>query len=258
MVAKTKQPARAARAIWGRLLARVPHRRYRRFVILARSRTGSNLLVTFLNSHPNIRSDWEIFAHLEGRNYADVLGEIWSSQPRTVKARGFKLFYYHPKDEACPQLWEALAAMPDLHVIHLKRRNILHTMVSLEIARMEGVWAIKTAQQEAVAERHATSVSFTREELEKGFHKTRAWERAGENLFRNQAMITVYYEDLVSDHDHEFRRLTNFLGVPYRAPRTRLRKQNRRDMRQVVSNHDELKAAFTGTQWAEFFDDDAS
>ena len=88
------------------------------------------MLMSFLNSHPNVRMEGELFATLNDRAPAQALEAAFSPPPAYVKAQGFKLFYYHPTDASDRRLWTALTALPDLHVIHLKRRNILPTLVS--------------------------------------------------------------------------------------------------------------------------------
>lgn len=237
------------RALGSRVLAALGRTRFCRFVVLSRSRTGSTLLVAFLNSHPNIRTDGEIFRRLRGRDHREVLGRVFGRQPWSVKARGFKLFYYHPLDGG-DALWRDLAAMRDLHVIHLRRRNILRTLVSREIAAAQKVW--RQTQPGATASGDKT-VAFAAGELVRRFLETRAMERRGEEAFRGHPILPVDYEDLVADPAGTFRAVTAFLGVPARAPRAGLVKQNTEPLQQLVKNYDELKRAFAGTEWEAFF-----
>lgn len=201
------------RALGSRVLAALGRTRFCRFVVLSRSRTGSNLLVAF-------------------------------------KARGFKLFYYHPLDGGGDALWRDLAAMRDLHVIHLRRRNILRTLVSREIAAAQKVW--RQTQPGATASGDKT-VAFAADELAQRFLETRAMERHGEEAFRGHPILPVDYEDLVADPAGTFRAVTAFLGVPARAPRAGLVKQHTEPLQQLVKNYDELKRAFAGTEWEAFF-----
>ena len=57
-----------ARLAWYGLLAPFGHEDYVPFIVLTRSRTGSNLLVSFLNGHPDIFCEGEIFARMAGRD----------------------------------------------------------------------------------------------------------------------------------------------------------------------------------------------
>lgn len=194
------------------------HSNYRRFIVLSRSRVGSNLLISYLNHHPNISSEWEVLNELHGRSYKDVLATTFARQPIYVKARGFKLFYYHARDDETSGVWDDLVNMQDLHVIHLKRHNIFRTLVSRKIAGIQNTW---TSEDVVTTHRNSSiQVSFTSDELVKSFEETRRWEMEGDNLFREHPMITIWYEDLVTDLDVTFRRITDFLGVRYVHPET--------------------------------------
>lgn len=229
------------------------HSDYRRFMILSRTRTGSTMLLSFLNSHPNIYAEGEIFRALNGRSYKYILDKVYSTHPSYIKAKGFKIFYTDPMDDDSNEVWDDLTGMDDLYVIHLKRRNILRTILSRKIAATQGVWATWSRK-----ERNSDinkMVSFTVEELEFSFKQTRDAEIKGDLDFCEHPLITAYYEDLVADTENEFGKVTDFLGVEYVPPKTNLRKQNPESLRDLIVNYDELKSAFSGTGWHDFFDD---
>ena len=116
---------------------------YTPFVILSRSRTGSNMLVQYLNSHPHIRCEYETLGILDNRSGPALVKRIYSKQPFFTKAKGFKIFYYHPmdaSDEVFEQTWKALVSIPNLHMIHLKRVNVLETAISSKIAYQTGLY----------------------------------------------------------------------------------------------------------------------
>jgi len=115
-----------------------------RFVILSSARTGSNLLQTMLSSHEQIASYGELF------NQDDPGRILWNNPrpssaedvalrdadpcgflerrvfavPRSVRAVGFKLFYFHAPDGPWSAIWPYLRSMPGLRVIHIRRINI--------------------------------------------------------------------------------------------------------------------------------------
>ena len=230
----------------------IGHTRYRRFVVLSRSRTGSNMLLSFLNSHPNVYAGGEIFGRLNGRNHTKILAAAFGKQPRYIKARGFKIFYYHPIDDKKSNIWNDLVNMNDLHVIHLKRRNILRTLLSRKLAETNDVWlTTNSGSKDSVSSKQ---VFFTVKELTEGFEQTRQWEQNGDDMFRDHNVLSVYYEDLVCDADSNFNKLTDFLGVVYVKPQTNLKRQNPERICDLISNYEELRVAFTGTQWQTFFE----
>lgn len=246
-------PKQIAKRIDTGLVSLFGQQQYRRFIVLSRSRTGSNLLISLLNSHRQIRADREIFNRLNGRNYKDILDRAFAKQHFWVKAKGFKIFYYHPIDHIDCGIWNDLLAMDDLYVIHLKRTNILHTLFSRKVAGIQDQWTAQS-RSKGQAPREKIRVSFTVDELAKDFQQTRTWEEVAEQNLRNHPLLSVNYEDLVTERAATFRKVTDFLGVDYRLPNTELRKQNPQKLQDLITNYDELKGAFAGTEWAQFFE----
>jgi LPS sulfotransferase NodH len=245
--------ARAVRSFGFRLLSAVGHADFTKFIVLSRSRTGSNLLLSLLNSHPEIIAEHEILAELDGRDARKVVAKAYGKQPYYVKAKGFKVFYYHPLGGEAPEVWDDLVAAQDIKVIHLKRRNILRTLVSRKIAGMKDVWAA-TSEARLDIGRQKT-VSFRTEELEEGFRRTRGWETEGDRRFAAHPLLSVWYEDLVRDPEATLAQVLDFLGLRQVPLATQLRKQNPERLPELVSNYAELKAAFTGSEWAVFFEE---
>jgi LPS sulfotransferase NodH len=247
-----RQPHKAFKAFNYRLLSALGHSDYNHFFVLSRSRTGSTMLITFLNSHPNIHAGWEVFHNLNGRNIKDVLVKVFGKEPYYIKAKGFKIFYYHPEDDDSNDIWNTLMDMDNLRVIHLKRRNILRTLISRKIAGIQDVWLVTSSDRNTSKNK---AVCFTVKELEEGFEQTRKWETCGDEMFKNHPQVSVYYEDLVNDPESTFGIITDFLGVPYIQPKTNLKKQNPERLRNLVINYDDLKPAFYETEWQPFFEE---
>lgn len=225
---------------------------YKRFMILARSRTGSNLLASFLNSHPNVYIVGEIFARLHGSDYRRALRKLFSKHPSYVKAVGFKIFYYHPIDDAQSGLWDDLTRASDLYVVHLKRRNVLRTLLSRKIVGKDDMWASRRERPDAADTRR---VEFTADELRDGFLETENRQLEAEKRFRNHNVVEIHYEDLAADPSRQFERVTNWLGVPARVPKSSLRKQNPEKLSELIANYAELKSEFAGTAWGRYFED---
>ncbi len=246
-------PAIVLKIVRYKIFRVVGGREFRPFIVLSRSRTGSNLLVTYLNSHPNIYCKGEMFGRLNGRNYKSVLRVFLSKQPFYVRAAGFKLFYYHPMDvEGCP-IFDDLERMKELRVIHLKRRNVLRTITSWKIAQSQNIRIQIRPDSGIPAEKKA--IHFDVEELKSWFVKTKAWEDDADDRFHNHSMETIYFEDLVKNPGREFRRVAELLGVRFVPPRTGLHRQNPENVEDLITNYGELKLAFRSTRWSSYFED---
>ncbi len=248
-----RHPDKAFRELSYRFLSIFGHSDFKHFILLSRSRTGSNMLVSYLNSHPNIRMKREIFRWLKGKNYKDVLVKLFSKQPYYIKAIGCKIFYYHPHHYESNDIWDELISMDNLSVIHLKRRNIFRTLISRKIAGTQNIWI--AGSSDGVDPDSNKAVSFTVEELKKDFMQTRDWEKNGDEMFCNHPLRSVYYEDLVSDPQGVLGNIMDFLGVQDMQLITEYRKQNPERLRDIVINYNELKSAFSGSEWELFFDE---
>ena len=250
-----KEPRKAASILLQQTLAPFGRNDYKKFVVLTRDRTGSNLLVQALNSHPRIASDYEIFGLLRGESEREILERCFSKQPFYIEAKGFKIFYYHPQDAEHSPIWEMLERMHDLSVIHLKRRNYLRTEISSRIAYTTGVYGVRNEKELDKYKELVVPISFKPEELERLFLKNQEWENNSAKRFAEHRSLGIDYEDLSVDVDREYRRALEFLGVDYRLPRIDFKKQAITDMREQLSNYQELKSVFLGTQWGVFFED---
>lgn len=245
-----RDPRRVRKALGRAVAPLVGHSDYTPFVVLSRSRTGSNLLASFLNSHPHAHVEGEIFGRLNGQDQRAILDRVWGRQARYIRAKGFKLFYYHPLDGDPEHLWNMIRSVDGVRVIHLRRRNLLRTLASRRIAEQQGVW-VRSRQGENPP---TNAVHFEPEELERGFCQTREWEQMAELRLRILPSANLDYEDLAGDPTQEFRRVTDFLGLDPAHPRTFFRRQNPQRLSELIDNFDELRHSFRGTEWEGFFD----
>jgi LPS sulfotransferase NodH len=255
LVKAARNPAKAASVITHKVLAPVGHRDYRKFVVLTRDRTGSNRLIQALNSHPKIASDYEVFGKIYDSSEREILDRTFGRQPFYIAAKGFKIFYYHPQDRTDSPIWAMLRDTENLHVIQLRRENLLHALVSSRIAYQTGVYGIRTDGDAKFYNVDAAKVRFTPEELEADFVRNKEWEDWGKSYFSNNPFLDVTYENTVIDFARETARISNFLGLVAHSPKTDFRKQHNRSLRDTVENFDQLKTYFEGSKWGSFFDD---
>jgi LPS sulfotransferase NodH len=234
---------------------------YQKFIILARSRVGSNLLISYLNSHPNIHALGEMF----GNNHKETVINYRKANPvkyinelcfreygSYIKAVGFKIFYYHPVKGESRAIWDELKNMKDLKIIHLKRENILRTHLSRAIAGQTDKWTVTTENNIPVEKK---KVVLSKEECLQAFEQTRNWEKEFDEYFSGHQVINMKYEDLITDNNQELERVTEFLNLPLHKLETTLKKQNPEPLNNLISNYPELKEHFKDTEWKMFFED---
>ncbi|MBE0410697.1 MAG: sulfotransferase [Anaerolineales bacterium] len=244
------------------------HKGYTRFIILSRSRSGSNLLRGLLNSHsqvvtfsemfknPNIIG-WDISGYPNSGRVLDLFQkdtrlfirkEVFKKFPKQIKAVGFKIFYYHAYGTELAPVWDYLKEDHRIHVIHLKRNNILKTHVSKKRAQITDNWINLTGERET-----APKFKLDYEELLNDFTQTRAWEAEAEQFFKGHPKIEINYEQLVRDFAGEMTKIQAFLGLDYEQVFPQTHKQASKPLSATIENYLELKKRFADTPWEVFF-----
>ena len=271
-----------------------PHARehqhaYTRFLILGEGRTGSNLLVQALQSHPEVvcfrevfnwthrRIDYRVPAYehlrtsdleLRRTDPLRLLRErIFSDHGANVRAVGFKIHYGHAL--GYEGLEEALGNDTALRVIHLRRRNMLRTLVSFKLAEQGGIWEhdehqnirerlnrlVRAGRQAVALPGRRGTVTISPAESQQFFIVHQLQAQRYDELFADHPVLPLVYEEMVRDFPVAFHAITSFLTVSNMQPTLTLQRQNRKSLRETIRNYDELRAAFAGTPEEAFFDD---
>lgn len=146
--------------------------------------------------------------------------------------------------------WEFLAADRSLAVLHLKRRNMLNTLVSYKTAFITTQWwSLKERHQEP------TTLSLDPDECRRYFSKLEGWTTAADAAFTAHRTLDVFYEDLVAQEQRALDAIFTFIGVPPHAVSTIMKKQIQAPVSEIVLNYGQLKESFKGTKWHVFFED---
>ena len=242
----------------------------RRFVIFAAPRTGSNWLCSLLDSHPEILCHHEIFnperiiysLSLRGGELDLGTVEERDRRPRAVIERvwqeafgrrwvGFKLNRGQNR-----QAFETALSDPMARKIVIKRRNRVKLFVSEKLALTTGIWE-SYPWSEAGPEKRGVRVSL--DELRDHIAMNERYYGWLERSFaeRDEPHLEVTYEQLGTAGERA--RLLAFLGLsePDGGLETITRKQNPKDLREIVVNFDQLAAEIAGSELeAEFYDRD--
>jgi LPS sulfotransferase NodH len=145
--------------------------------------------------------------------------------------------------------WEFLAADRSLAVIHLKRHNLLDSLISLKAAYKTSEWWRLGAEGGK-----ATTVQLTANECRSYFVALDGFRRQADETFALHRKLDVSYEELASDREQTLRKVFAFLNVPYQQVSTRMKKQRLTPAAESVSNYAELKECFTASPWEPFFE----
>ena len=211
---------------------------------------------------------------------------VYQTHKPEIAAVGFKMFYEHltrdyfgkliDVSDASPQLqekyaqfsnflesnyawevleqrfrttWEFLHDDQSLAVIHLQRRNMLHTLISLKRAYTTSHWwSLKSSPQTTSA------VYLDPAECCRYFHKLDSFAAEADTAFSGHPKINVMYEDLIEKQQDTLQQIFAFLKVSPEPVTTRMKKQNLESPWETVSNYEELKSYFQHTRWHVFFE----
>lgn len=234
-----------------------------RFAVLFEHRSGSTYLVEALNSHSKIRAEKELLSVIRGKV------EKGNAQPGDQLVCIDKLYVpvptYHGydvigfktkiKDILDPAGMARVLKANEARVILLQRRNRIKLLVSLRNAmrlnEATGDWN-RYDENVQLPPMHIEVGGF-KQELELEDKANRELNEYARGL--GLPILELHYEDLLADSGGAFRRVCGFLGVDYEPMEAGTKKNTRDDLREVVANFDELKAAFTGTVYEPMFDE---
>jgi LPS sulfotransferase NodH len=247
---------------------------YTRFIVLAGARTGSTMLVTMLQSHPNVKMYGELFhvkkakqitstpnRHNLNRATVEFLNQhVYKPYIGLVRAVGFKLLYGHDK-----RIWRFVwlyLQKSGVRIIHLKRRNLLARYLSFELAKRSNLWIASENNVDNLKYEEPIIIDPKSciNNIKQMVHRQAKYEE----VFTNNPMIETVYEDLVANTRDECARLLKFLGLAeHDLSNQSLRKQRTKRLSEVIANYNELKFAFEDgvksgevkPEWLSFFDE---
>ena len=243
------------------------HQNYQKILLLGNARVGSTLLQSYLNKHPNIYCEGEIYNtdHLKFYGKAGKLRQQMNNDPlkflntygypkhsKKIKFSGFKLFYSHFKTDETKIIWDYLIKDQDIKIIHIKRRNTLRALVSLKIATKTNQW--RSFNEKSDIENK--QISLTKDECIKEFELQKKIYSEIDNIFNRHKITEVYYTDLINNRQETMNDVFDFLNVEkIKLQNTVLKKQNPEPISELVVNYSSLKNEFQNTRWETFFED---
>lgn len=215
------------------------HHAYRRFVIIGHERTGSSMLVSYLNAHPNIDCYGELFKRLNGRSVRSIARLYFSSKSRKVLAVGFKMFYAHPLDGDHDALLNLVKSWPSPLIIHLTRDDVVRTMTSLRIAEDTAVWGLHVTKPEIPLEKR--KVHLPPDEVRTFISHVKNEEERISAQFDPSQYVHITYEALIEKPQEILQALFQRLGVEGLRVSTPYKKINPEPLEHLIINFAELR-----------------
>lgn len=215
--------------------------------VLCTGRTGSNLLVSYLNSNPAAFFGGEILSpDVTGIRYKLISK---SSIYRHVRhflnygqrpVSGAKICFAHLEIRGLsPKKLDA--EFPEANWIVLYRKNVLDQFISYEMAYKTGQWARLKNSREPSTEN--TRIELSASDMLKYFELTRQrYESALKTPGIRKHSLWISYEELAENPQALFdEAIFPFLGLARNQVRTSLIKQNIWSYPEIISNYKEVQ-----------------
>lgn len=248
-----------------RLMSHYKRFHYKRFFVLSSPRSGTHMLRTSLDMHPNVICMTEMFNpdHTEGKFEfnADTAAEkilsdfVYSDHANQMLAVGFSLQRVGARFGNWPNLWSLLEQDLDLHVISLRRENLLRRYLSYQLRQREKKDLGRGTPAPNLEGSPPKPMKFEVDLLIRDFELQERKIAKFNERFASHPLITVSYEQLCQQYEETMSRLQMFLGVPQVRLKPETKKRAIPPLARVISNYWELKATFADTRWAGFWED---
>jgi LPS sulfotransferase NodH len=211
-----------------------------RVIVLSSGRSGSSLLVNYLNSNRCIHCHGEIlgsehgYGNVEGKSTTELQAHVVSFFRKQSTAYVGAKFLTHQFEELKITIDDVLEVLREPKVLLLYRSNLLETYVSLLIAQENNIWYSSHTVN------HISVPVNQRQFLDYVSVQRRRWQRCLESICGRVPLFYLTYEQLVEAPRESMDRVFAFLDVPPTPIYTKSVKQNPRSLREKVSNYDVL------------------
>ena len=236
----------------------------KKFLIISNGRTGSNLLVSFLRQSPNTRMYGEVLGGYflrQGIVRRKIVKDGPGAYLDMMLARtlfethvGMKILYlqlgqpYADRKEI-PNLGEAYEALKrdrSLHIIHLRRQNLLDVALSEALARETNSFVGR--------EYGDVKIELPVKWWLDNIGRLERWIDKYRKLFRDHPYMEMTYEDLTHDVEGSLEKICGFLELPTFPVEMQMRRQRRKSREAMIANYSALKDAFANTRYSDFFE----
>jgi LPS sulfotransferase NodH len=223
-----------------------------RFVILTSGRSGSELLVTLLNSHPQIACDGELL--LEHRRWPErfIEGRAARFRRSGMVAYGIKVLPAHVYDTqeiADAKDWVRHLSAKGWKVIRLSRANRLHQAISMVRAN-HTQWHFRQGQAGDFQPVHMDPM-----EVVATLYVTEWVENQVTELLTGVEHLSFCYEDDLENPEEQAATVAKICGVLGLEPAptsTDLVRINPRRAQDMVTNFDEIRAELLHNRFADY------
>ena len=232
----------------------LPGPRIGRLCIFTSGRTGSELLVDLLDSHPRMRCEGEILRNPQGDAVRFVRGRVRVAAFRGNEAYGFKFItgqtWSLGRRMELRNFAEALSTDGFRHV-RLRRRNLLRQALSQLRAGQTRRFHVRTDVAASALPIDPVQLIYTMCSMELN-------DMYLDRQLEGRDPVELVYEDHLESEAARgpaLARLFELAGLDPLPPSTDLRKQTPASLTDAIANYDEVATALRATRYARYLDD---
>ena len=235
----------------------------KKFIIFTHWRSGSELLVNLLNSHPNICCDGEIFLDFCQLSTPRVLAPHWymngKSCGRNADVYGFKLMSDQLgkililRSHKGPNKYLNYLLTNGWKIIYLLRQNIFRKALSSLVAQSTNTWHVKSRQSSREKIRIDPGQLLERM---KGYENDMANE---EKDLKNNPHLTIIYEEgllEMENHQKTIDTVCDYIGIPAAPVKTQLKRTSSDCISKTIENFEVIYDVVRQSPYAHFLDSD--
>ncbi len=228
------------------------------FVILFVERSGSTYLATLLDAHEDILAKREELAHILQRGGKSAEQLEWARRflsPPLIGRHAALGFKTKMVDILDPVGFQQLLNERHCKIIQLHRRNLVKAAISTMNAKRlhdsSGNWNLLKETDRL----DAFSVDINK--FEHLLSERLNWDREIEEFVKRLSLpvLKLFYEDMLLDETAFMRTIFDFISVRYLPVKGKTIKNTSDDLRRAISNFEELRSRFSGTEYESMFDE---
>ena len=227
--------------------------RIAKFCLYCTGRTGSELLLELLRSHPAVVCDSEILAGVHPTTRLLLRGKASQAARAGAEAYGFKLVNEHLRWVHPAGDWEGCIEQmtaDGFRFIRLRRRNLLRQALSHLRAEASGVYRGHHRVPAEPLHIDPLDLIFKTRHLE-------VWEEVSDGLLEHADTLDLWYEDDLHDPNGRadtMSRLFKWIGVQPDAGTPVLIAPPPSDLGAQIANLDEVRRHLAGTRFESMLD----